>query len=258
MTAPDRAPVVLLHALSLDSSMWAAQSRALRERGHPVIAPDQRGFGGTPLGDASPSLDVVVDDLARDLDARRLDRVVLVGASLGGYVAMSFLRRHPRRVAALALVSTRAAADTERESAERHRFAALITDPETRGAVLAATTPRLVGATTRAERPAVVAAVRAVAEAAAPESIAWAQRAIAGRPDAFPVLRAAGVPALVVAGAEDELIDRAEAERMAAALPRGRLVVIPGAGHLAPLEAPAAVTGALLDLLAEVSAGAPR
>jgi pimeloyl-ACP methyl ester carboxylesterase len=253
VTAVDRTPVVLLHALSLNSSMWDAQCRALRERGHTVVAPDVRGFGGTPLGGAPPSLDVLVDDLARDLDGRRLGRVALAGASLGGYVAMAFLRRHPQRVAALALVSTRAAADTPQERADRDRFAALITDEQARGPLLAATTPRLVGATTRSERAAVVAAVQAMVDAAAPESIAWAQRAVAGRQDAFAVLRAADVPALVVAGAEDELIDRAEPQRMAGALPRGRLVVIPTAGHLPPLETPEAATVALLDLLAEAS-----
>ncbi|BCB75186.1 alpha/beta hydrolase [Phytohabitans flavus] len=249
MTAAERTPVVLLHALSLDSTMWHALSQALRERGHPVLAPDQRGFGGTPLGDAPPSLAVVVDDLARDLDERHFDRVALVGASLGGYVAMAFLRRHPDRVAALGLVSTRAAADTARERAERERFAELVTDQQARGALVAATTPRLVGATTRATRPEVLAAVQAMVDAAAPESIAWAQRAIAGRPDAFAVLRAADIPALVVSGAEDELIDRSEPERMASALPRGRLVTIPTAGHLPPVETPEALTVALLHLL---------
>lgn len=249
MTAADRTPVVLLHALSLDSTMWDAQCRVLRDRGHLVVAPDGRGFGGTPLGDAPPSLDVLVDDLASDLHERHLDRVALVGASLGGYVAMAFLRRHPERVAALGLISTRAAADTPRERAERERFAELITDRQAQAALVAATTPRLVGATSRAERPDVVAAVQAMVDAAPPESIAWAQRAIAGRPDAYDVLRAADLPAVVVAGAEDELIDTSEPERMASALPRGRLVTIPAAGHLAPLEAPEAVTAQLVELL---------
>lgn len=79
--------------------MWQAQARALRSLGHPVLTPDQRGFGTTPLGDAPPSLDVVADDLARTLDERGMDRAVLAGSSMGGYVAMAFLRRFPDRVA---------------------------------------------------------------------------------------------------------------------------------------------------------------
>jgi pimeloyl-ACP methyl ester carboxylesterase len=248
-------PVVLLHALSLDSSMWTAQSEALRRRGHSVIAPDQRGFGDTPLGDAPPSLDAVADDLADRLDQQGIDRAALVGASMGGYVAMAFLRRHPGRVLALALLSSRAAADTARERAEREKFADLIVDPSVRPGLLAATTPKLVGATTRAERPDVLAKVRGTVEAAAAGSVAWAQRAIALRPDAYPVLRAADVPAMVVAGDEDELIPASEPREMARTLPLGRLVTIPRTGHLSPMETPEAVTTALLDLLDEATGG---
>ncbi|MEU0797949.1 alpha/beta fold hydrolase [Amycolatopsis sp. NPDC005961] len=228
--------VVLLHALGLDSTMWEAQHRALESAGHQVIAPDQRGFGTTALGSVPPSLDTVADDLARLLDERGVESTVLVGASMGAYVAMAFLRRHGDRVHALGLLSARARADDARAKAARTAFAARVVEPETGPAFVAAMTPGLVGATTRATRPRVVAAVRTAAATARPEALAWAQRAIAGRPSSLDVLRAADLPAVVIAGAEDELVPPEHTREVAEALPAGRLLVVPGAGHLPSLE----------------------
>jgi pimeloyl-ACP methyl ester carboxylesterase len=253
-TADGRVPVVLLHALSLDSSMWDAQREALERRGHVVVAPDQRGFGATALGDQPPSLDTVADDLARELDERGIERAVLVGVSMGGYAAMAFLRRHPGRALALALVSTRADADDEAARTAREGFVALMEDPVKGPAVIESTAPRLVGATTHAERPQVLARVRKAVAGASPASLAWAQRAIAARGDALEVLKATAVPAVVIVGEEDELISEADTRATVEALPRGRLVVVPGSGHLPPLETPEAIQAELDALLAELDA----
>lgn len=253
MTAPAGPPVVLLHALFLDATMWAAQQRTLRRAGHRVLAPDQRGHGATPTGGGAPTLDALADDVARGLDAVGAESAVLVGCSMGGYVAMAFLRRHPGRTAALALLGTRAAADDPATATARRAFAAAVADRETRPAALAAVLPGLVGATTRARRPDVVARVRTLVEAADPDGIAWCQLAVAGRPDSFDVLRAAAVPAVVVAGAEDALVPATDTRRMADALPMGELVTVPGAGHLAPMEDPTAVDAAITGLLRRVT-----
>ena len=105
-------PLVLLHAFPLSSAMWSAQAAA-SATGARVVTPDQRGFGGSPLGDDEPSLDHVADDVAALLDRLGLEHVVLGGLSMGGYVAMAFLRRHPGRVRALVLADTKAGADPD-------------------------------------------------------------------------------------------------------------------------------------------------
>ncbi|GAA0614207.1 alpha/beta hydrolase [Streptomyces crystallinus] len=252
MSAARRTPVVLLHALSLDASMWDAQRRALQAIGHPVIAPDQRGFGSVPLGEEPPSLDVVADDLARTLDRVGAGPVLLAGSSMGAYTAMAFVRRHPGRTAGLALLSARTTADSPEARAGRLQFAELIRDDQARPALIARTTPMLVGATTRARRPEVVDRLLADAAKADPAALAWAQRAVADRPDATETLRAADVPAVVIAGAQDELVTPQETRHTAALLRRGRLVTLPGAGHLQPLETPERVTRELLALLDEI------
>ncbi|MFE1774777.1 alpha/beta fold hydrolase [Streptomyces sp. NPDC059008] len=254
MTPANRPPVVLLHALPLDSSMWDTQARRLRARGHPVLTFDQRGFGGTPLGADPPSLDLVADDLAHQMERRGMARAVVVGSSMGGYVAMAFLRRHRARVLGLGLLSTRGTADTAEGAAQRRGFAELILDDAQRDRLVARTTPMLLGATTRTEAPDTVARVVSLAAAAAPEAVAWAQRAIAARPGALDDLRTTEVPAVVVAGEEDELVSPDEARQLAAALPHGRLVTVPRAGHLPPVEAPQRTTDALVELLDTVGA----
>lgn len=229
--------------------MWKAQQQALTAAGHRVLAPDQRGFGRTPLGDDPPSLDLVADDVARLMDQNGIERAAIAGASMGGYVAMAFVRRHPSRVAALGLFAARAAADTLDQRAQREAFATAIIDPGRRAALIDATAPQLLGAVTRAGNPELVRRVRASAEACDPHALAWAQRAIAQRPDALEVLREVRVPAVVVAGEQDELVSFHEAANTAAALPGALLVVLAHCGHLAPIEAPEAVTASLCRLV---------
>ncbi|MFI0897308.1 alpha/beta fold hydrolase [Streptomyces sp. NPDC020983] len=258
MTAPRsgagaRPPVVLLHALALDATMWRAQQHALAGRGHRVLAPHQRGFGGTPLGAEPPSVDVLADDLRRAMDGRGVERAVLAGVSMGGYVAMAFARRWPDRVLGLGLVSTRAAADDAAAREGRLAFAAAMADPAAAPAWAAAAAGRLFGPTTRDRRPAVAAELRAAGAAAPPASVAWAQRAAAERPDSGPHLAALAVPALVAVGEEDGLVTVGEAEATARSLPGARLAVVPTSGHLPPLETPHTLTGLLADLLDEVA-----
>ncbi|RBM14143.1 alpha/beta fold hydrolase [Streptomyces sp. PT12] len=259
--AADRPTVVLLHALPFDASSWDEVARGLRGQGHPVLAYDQRGFGAAPPTDGlPPSLDAAADELAAELERRGLGSVVLAGCSMGGYLAMAFLRRHPGRVEALALLAARATADDPPTAARRRRFAELVLDDRARDQLVAETTPALLGATTRARTPHLTERVTELALAARPASVAWAQRAIAERVDALDTLRATDVPAVVVVGDEDELVSVDEAGQAVAALPQGRLVILPGVGHLAPLEAPEATVGILSQLLtrrAAIAGAAP-
>jgi pimeloyl-ACP methyl ester carboxylesterase len=230
-------PVVLLHAFPLSSAMWLAQREALAGD-YRVITPDLRGFGGSPLGDDEPSLDAAADDVARLLDAKGLDRVVLGGLSMGGYVTMAFLRRHPDRASAVVLADTKAGADPPAARENRERIAGLVTaDPEST-VLIDEVLPTLSGPTTARDRPMVVGRLKAFVQAAPPAAVAWAQRAMAARPDSFETLGAVTVPALVVVGEEDGLAPVAEAEAMTAAMPDARLEVLAGAGHLSAVEVP--------------------
>ncbi|MFD4397085.1 alpha/beta fold hydrolase [Kitasatospora sp. NPDC059811] len=248
-------PLVLLHAFPLNASMWSAQLDALpgltgdEAR---VLAPDQRGFGGTELGTDEPSLDLVADDLALLLDAAGIERAVVGGLSMGGYVALAFARRHPDRLAGLLLAGTRATADTDAVRANRERIAAAVT---ARGSVQLLLDEEVAAGQLGPDSRHLVERVRSLVAAASPAAVAWAQRAMAARPDALDVLAGLRVPTAVVAGAQDGLVAPEEAELMLRARPDAELTVIPGAGHLSALEAPEAFNTAVRDLLARAAAG---
>src|SRR4051794_32214092 len=105
-------PLVLLHAFPLSSAMWLAQRETLAKRFR-VITPDLRGFGGSVLGEETPSIEVMAEDVAQMLRSKGLERAVIGGLSMGGYVAMALCRHHPERVLGLLLADTKAAADLE-------------------------------------------------------------------------------------------------------------------------------------------------
>ena len=241
-------PLVLLHAFPLSSAMWLEQREALADTCR-VITPDQRGFGGSDLGEDPPSLDAAADDVAELLDRLELDRVVLGGLSMGGYVAMAFLRRHPERVSALLLADTKASADPAPAQENRERIAKAVLE-EGSTILVDEVLPALLGATTVASRPMVAGRVRGLVQAAPGAAVAWAQRAMAARPDSFDTLRAFAGPALVVVGDEDQLSPVADAQAMADALPSARLAVLPEAGHLTAVETPEAFTAEVAGFVA--------
>ncbi|MEI6373333.1 MAG: alpha/beta hydrolase [Actinomycetes bacterium] len=245
-------PVILLHAFPLNCALWADQAAALRAAGYDVRTPDLPGFGASPVAETEPDLDVFAGAVLGAADAAGFDRFVLGGLSMGGYTSMAVLRRAPERVAALILADTRATADSEESAANRRRIADELEAGLDRATFARAIIPTLVGETTLAERPDVIETVRAWIEANDPRGIAWAQRAMALRPDSVTTLAAYEGPALIVWGEEDTLTNRADQDPMLDALDDVELAMIPSAGHLTAIESPDAVTGVLLEFLASL------
>lgn len=237
-------PLVLLHAFPLDARMWHPVRRFLSARLR-LITPDQRGLGRTPLPetDSAPALEDAARDLLTLLDRLELDRVVLGGCSMGGYLTMAVLRMAPERVGGLVLVDTRASADAPEAARNRLALAERAEAEGVEGWLAETMLPNLLSG----NAPGAVAdTVRAQIASQPPAGVAWAARAMAVRPDSSGVLAEASVPALVVVGEQDSLTPPGDARAMEAVLPDAELVVVPGAGHLTPLEAPEAVSSAIL------------
>lgn len=251
--------VVLLHAFPMDSALWAAQRRELAAAGYRVIAVDLPGFGGSALSTEPPSLDVMADAVADVMQRLGLADAVVGGLSMGGYVVMALLRRHPGRLRGIVLADTKAAADLPEAAANRLRIADEVAASGSSVALAEAMIPNLLGATTRQSRPEVVDTVRRWITAQPAAGVAWAQRAMAARPDSLDDIASFGGPALVLYGEQDTISPAPDAQAMAAAARRGgapvTVVEIAGAGHLSAIEDPPAVTRALLAWLPGVTAG---
>jgi len=244
-------PVLFAHAFPLNRTMWAPNVSALVERCRCVTA-DFRGFGESAA--APPySMDQYADDLAQLLDVLHIDKVVLVGCSMGGYVSFAFWRRHRDRVRALVLADTRAGADSE-EARERRRQLIATARAEGSVSVANAQIASLVGKTTRAKQPDTYDAVHRMMAQAPTDGVVGALEAMMLRPDSTPLLASIDVPTLIVVGEEDVPTPVKESRAMHERIPGSILEVIVSAGHLANLERPAAFNHVLSEFLFSLTA----
>lgn len=246
------APVVLLHAFPLHRGMWAAQREALAKQ-YRVITPDFRGHGESSVPKEDSTMERLAEDVRGLLDELKLERVVLGGLSMGGYVAFAFYRRYAERVAALILANTRATADTEEGRKGRYELAT-VAERQGSAAVAERLLTRLLAPATPDRNPEIVAAVREMILSTPPAGIARALRGMATRPDSTPVLRKITCPTLILVGEEDTLTPPADADSMAKIILGSRLEKIRRAGHLANLEQPGKFTSLVESFLAKVAA----
>jgi len=260
--SPGTLPLVLLHAFPVDHRMWLDVTDLIAGD-RTVLAPDLPGFGTSPSGPdvaktvgadpAVPSIDVMGDGVAAALVHAGIGRAAVAGLSMGGYVAMSMVERHPQLVAGLGLLDTRATADDEEARAKRLSVADAVLAEQRVDAVFGMRTSVL-GATNRVARPDLVERIEGWIRDQGPQAVAWAQRAMAARPDRSAVLAGYAGPAVVIVGDEDELAPVAVARQMADLLTDVELVVVPRSGHMTGNESPEPVASALARLLRRAGA----
>jgi pimeloyl-ACP methyl ester carboxylesterase len=241
---PLELPLILLHAWPLDARMWRSQVAALRPEGV-IHALDLPGFGNELELDGPASLDLWAEHLSEELRGMGVSRAVFAGCSMGGYTTLAMLRVDPPLVAGLALVNSRAAADTEEQAANRaatiERIGREGTDFVVEGCALA------VSPLTRESKPDVVAAMRVMASETSAEALMSAYRAIGARPDMRDALTGLSLPVAIIAGEDDPVVPLDEARRLAASIPRASFTQVPQAGHIAAMENPDIVSAALRD-----------
>lgn len=242
--------VVFLHGFPHHRALWAPQVGALLDRAR-CIAPDLRGFGESSVV-APYSIDQYADDLAALLDSLRIERAVVCGLSMGGYVALAFWRRHRPRIRALVLMDTRAGSDSAEGREKRDQMIALA---RSRGsqAVADAMIAGMVGKRTREKCPEVVDDVHRMLESAPVDGIVGALESLRDRPDSTSTLATIDVPTLIVVGEDDVLTPPSEAMLLHAGIRGSTLEVITGAGHVSNVERPAAVNHVLTEFLAKLT-----
>lgn len=186
--------------------------------GFRYLAPDLPGFGESARI-ASTTLDARADWTVAFLDALGVGRAVVGGLSMGGYLALAIWRRHPsQRVRALILADTRAGADSAEVRAKRDEMRMVLLSQGV-GAVADRLITGMVGKTTRAQRPELVARLDATMRRSSVDAVSDAREVLLGRPDATPTLATVTVPTLIICGDEDVLTPVAESRALQAAIP---------------------------------------
>lgn len=242
-------PVALLvHGFPLDSSMWIEQMEGLADLRR-CVAVDLRGFGrSSPVTGEPLTMDKHAEDLVSVLDLISEEQADVIALSMGGYVALALAQRYPDRLRSLALLDTKAAEDTPEGKAGRDAMAENLVR-EGRVPIAEALQAGLLGPDASLSAQA---RLRSMIEGCRYETIVGALGGMRDRPDRTEVLATVMVPTAVIVGEQDTVTPPSEAELMASAIEDSVLTVIPGAGHLTPIEQPAATNSALRALLQRV------
>lgn len=234
-------PVVFLHGFPFDHSVWEPMVPLLQDHSR-MILPDLRGFGRSPVTDNVYSMRLQAEDIARMLDDRKIEKAVLVGHSMGGYVSLAFAHTFPNRLLGLGLVATHAAADAPERRQTRYKTADSVAH---KGARVVASSM----VDTLTPRQELLQPIRDLILQAHPKGIIGALKGMAERSDMTGDLSRISVPAVVVMGSSDQLLNKDQVKMMAQMLPKGWLVEIPNAGHMLMMEEPQAVADPLRQLI---------
>ncbi len=243
---PDALPVLFIHGFHVSGAMWAEAAASLSDR-YRCVVPDLRGHGCSP---PPPNADGVTiadyaDDCVGALDSAAPARPgVVCGLSMGGIIALEVVHRHRSRVRALVLCDTRANPETPEGVATREQRARLALERGSDG-VRQIADAMLQNLLAPGADGAVRRAVRDMMLSTNSVGLAAASRALGMRPDLRPMLGSIDVPTLLVVGEEDAITPPEHMAGMQRSIPGSRLIDIPGAGHVPPMERPDEFNGVL-------------
>jgi pimeloyl-ACP methyl ester carboxylesterase len=232
--------IALLPGLACDAGLFLHQVPVLQQAGHAVQVSDVHTRCET------------LPAMATALLAEAPGQLLLIGASMGGMLALEVARQAPQRVRGIALLGSTARPDTPELITLRTQAIALFEagrmDEVLRANVMFAFHPL------HARSQALVGSYLAMIRRAGAQQLIRQNRAVMARADLRPALPRVTCPVLVAVGEADVLTTPEQSREMAAALPSARLEIVPGAGHMLTMEQPARVNALLLHWLAELSA----
>ncbi len=234
-------PVIFLHGFPFDHSIWEPLVPLLSKDAR-MILPDLRGFGRSPVTEDIYSMRLLAEDVLHLMDHLKIEKAVLVGHSMGGYVSLAFAHAYPGRLLGLGLVATQAAADGPERRQSRYKTAEAVAH---KGARVVASSM----VSTLTPQKELLQPINELIMSAHPTGIVGALKGMAERHDLTGELANISVPAVVIAGSSDQLVPKERVETLAQMLPKGWLVTIPNAGHMLMMEDPQAVVTPLRELI---------
>ena len=245
---PDDAPVIIfIHGFPLNKSMWNIQVEALKEN-YRVIAYDIRGHGNSDPGIDEFFIELFVIDLLRLMEKLKIEKSILCGLSLGGYIALNAVLKHPDRFDGLILNDTQCIADTP--EIKENRCNAIISIKE-KGVEQYADEiiKKLFAQETFTKNKNVIDAVREMIISTPKQSLCNTLHALAERKETCDQLPEINIPVLIMVGQEDKITPIAAAQQMHEKILNSKLEIIQQAGHLSNLENSTAFNTHLVNFL---------
>lgn len=236
-------PIYLLHGLALDHSIWLEMADLLEDQAQFII-PDLRGHGRTPLGNADGTLEQFAEDVLQLADQLGHDQFILAGHSMGGYISLALAEMYPERLAGLVMVTSNARADSpeKREGRLQDANRALVEGTQSMASTLI---QRMMPDGEFAQPDEHMCEVVLNSPA---EGFANVQTAIATRPNRLEVVQSLTCPVLAIAGGKDQILPVEIALEPARHAPDGRVVCLPGVGHMPMIEVPYTLGALLVSL----------
>lgn len=248
---PQGLPVVFIHGFPFNNTMWSSQMMALPQE-YRAVSFDVRGHGESDIADGQYSIELFTDDLISLLDHLDIRQAALCGLSMGGYIALRAVERHPDRVRALVLCDTRSEADSNEAKIKRASQVRAVKShgvkPFAESFVKAVLAPE-----TFSKNPKIVATVQSVIESTSPLSICGTLLALAARTDTTQALAGIKVPTLIMAGEHDALTPPAASQSMHSSIKGSEIQIIPGAAHMSNMENPSFFNDKLLAFLKKIA-----
>jgi 3-oxoadipate enol-lactonase len=230
-------PIVFLHGFPLDHTTWLQAAQLLKNKARCVM-PDVRGLGKSPAIGTETSILLMSEDVTRLMDKLEIPQAVIVGHSMGGYIAMQMARSFPDRIIGLGLVATKSEQDAPDKAAGRLQSREEVLKNGVTS-VVESMSSRLT------ENPDILLDLREVMKRTSPQGMAMAQFAMVYRNDATPWLSDFRFPVAVIAGAKDVIILEESMKSLAKRLSCGKYYSSPNATHMVPVEEPDLIARAL-------------
>lgn len=229
-------PIIFLHGYPFDKTMWQGQL-AFLQSSYRLLPCDIRGFGKSTDQDSSLSIDLFAQDLVLFMDALNIDKAIVCGLSMGGFIALNAQKRFPERFEALILCDTQCIPDSPEVKEKRY---ATIEEISTNGAAgfNEGFIKSVFHKSTLANKKELVAKLRQVVFFNSKHIIKQGLLALAERSETCSSLNEIRIPTLIICGREDEVTPLAQSEQMHASITGSILQVIEHAGHVSNLEQP--------------------
>jgi len=227
-------PVIFIHGFPFSKSMWADQMEYLKDKNR-VIAYDIRGYGKSTAGDLEQSISLFADDLISFMDALQIEKAIVCGFSMGGYILLNAATRYATRFAGLILCDTQCISDSPEVKDKRSETIESVKA----GKMDDFTETFLTSAFSRSSmnmKPDTVDKARKIIHATSLVTIAGGLTAILKRTETYSVLDQISVRTLILCGSEDKITPVEQAELLHGRIKNSVLYVISNAAHMSNLE----------------------